>query len=98
MKNTTSEGENPETDDMLPEYDFSGGVRGKHYVAYREGHTVEVHKADGTIDLHYFTLEDGAVMLEPDVREYFPDSDAVNQALRTLISLVPEKRQAAEGG
>ena len=56
---------------MLPEYDFSGGVRGKHYFVYREDHTVEIHKADGTIDVHYFTLEDGAVMLEPDVREFF---------------------------
>jgi hypothetical protein len=98
MKNTTFEGENPETDDMLPEYDFTGGVRGKHHVAYREGHTVKVHKADGTIDVHYFTLEDGAVMLEPDVREYFPDSDAVNKTLRTLISLVPEKRRTTESG
>jgi hypothetical protein len=98
MKNTTSKGENPENDELLPEYDFSGGVRGKHHVAYREGHTVEVHKADGTIDVRYFTLEDGAVMLEPDVREYFPDSDAVNKTLRTLISLVLEKRKATEGG
>lgn len=35
------------------------------------------------------------VILEPDVYEYFPNSQAVNQALRTLISLVPEKRKAA---
>lgn len=83
---------------MLPEYDFARGVRGKHHVAYREGHTVEIHKAEGTTDVRYFTLEDGAVVLEPDVRQYFPDSDAVNKALRTLISLVPEKRKAAEGG
>ena len=27
----------PKTDDMLPEYDFSQGVRGKHYEAYRAG-------------------------------------------------------------
>jgi len=36
---------------MLPEYDFAnmkGGVRGRYYKAYREGHTVEIHKADGT--------------------------------------------------
>ena len=25
-----------DTDDMRPEYDFSGGVRGKHHKAYRE--------------------------------------------------------------
>ena len=26
-----------ENDAMLPEYDFSGGMRGKHYQAYRRG-------------------------------------------------------------
>ena len=87
-----------ENDDMLPEYDFSKGVRGKHYAAYREGHTVEVHKADRTIGVCYFTLEDGAMMLEPDVRKYFPDSEAVNRTLRTLISLVPEKTKTTESG
>ena len=25
-----------DTDDMRPEYDFSGGVRGKHHKAYQE--------------------------------------------------------------
>ena len=94
----SAEGQALESGDMLPEYDLSGGVRGKHHVAYREGHTVKVHKADGTVDVRYFTLEDGAVMLEPDVREYFPDSEAVNKTLRTLISLVPEKRRIPEGG
>ena len=28
-----------ENDAMLPEYDFSGGMRGKHYQAYRRGTT-----------------------------------------------------------
>ena len=32
-----------------------------------------------------FTLAEGAVMLDPDVRAYFQDNDAVNQALRALI-------------
>lgn len=27
-------------DDMRPEYDFSGGVRGKHHRAYREGNNL----------------------------------------------------------
>jgi hypothetical protein len=26
-----------ESDEMRPEYDFSGGVRGKHYKAYQKG-------------------------------------------------------------
>lgn len=79
--------------EMLPEYDFSGqqGVRGKYYRAYQEGHTVKIHQEDGSVTMHYFTLEEGAVLLAPDVREYFPDSDSVNQALRTLIDLVQHK-------
>ena len=63
-------------DEMRAEYDFLGGVRGKHYQAYRRGHTVTVHKTDGPTLVQHFTLEDGAVMLEPDVRAYFPDSEA----------------------
>lgn len=84
-----------EQDDMLPEYDFTGmkGVRGKYYKAYRRGHRVKIHKADGTISVQYFKLEEGAVMLEPDVRKYFPDSKSVNKALRSLIALVPAKRR-----
>lgn len=79
--------------DMLPEYDFRGkeGVRGKYYHAYHQGHTVRVHEEDGHITTQYFTLEEGAVLLAPDVREYFPDSASVNQALRGLIRLVPQK-------
>ena len=30
----------PDKDEMRPEYDFSGGVRGKHHRAYREGTNV----------------------------------------------------------
>ena len=84
-------------DDMRREYDLenmAGGVRGKYYKAYRAGHTVKIHKADGTTQVQYFTLEDGAVMLEPDVREYFPDAESVNRALRCLIPLLAEERNA----
>jgi hypothetical protein len=84
-------------EDMRPEYDFStmkGGVRGKYCKAYREGHKVIVHKEDGTDTIQYFKLEDGAVMVEPDVRKYFPTSEAVNMALRALIELIPAKRGA----
>lgn len=83
------------TAELLPEYDFTKGVRGKHSQAYQRGHAVKIHRADGSISVQHFTLEDGAVMLAHDVREYFPDSDAVNQALRTLIRLVPKKRTRA---
>ena len=71
---------------MRQEYDFSGGVRGKHFKAYREGHTVRIHKEDGTTSVRYFTQEDGAIMLDPDVKAHFPDSESVNKALRSLIA------------
>ena len=89
MKKTNDMIEN-EQDDMLPEYDFRGGVRGKHYRAYRQGHTVTIHQEDGSTIVQHFAPEDVAVMLEPDVREYFPDSESVNKALRALISLIPK--------
>jgi hypothetical protein len=63
-------------EDMRAEYDFSkmkGGVRGKYYKAYRAGHKVLIHNVDGTTSVQYFKLQDGAVMLEPDVRKIFFD-------------------------
>jgi len=71
---------------MRDEYDFSKGVRGKHYKAYREGHTVIIHKDEGTKSIQYFREEDGAIMLDPDIKIHFPDSESVNKALRSLIS------------
>ncbi|MCI0514741.1 hypothetical protein L0128_16115 [candidate division KSB1 bacterium] len=86
--------------ELLPEYDFTkmeGGVRGKFYKAYRKGHSVRIHKIDGSITVQHFTLEEGAIMLEPDIRAYFPDSEAVNNALRGLIPLLNQKRKFTSG-
>jgi len=33
-------------------------------------------------------------VLDPDVRAYFPDTEAVNSTLRGLIALIPAKRRA----
>jgi hypothetical protein len=41
--NHKSEAEN---DDMLPEYDFSGGVRGKYYERYQQGTNVVLLEPD----------------------------------------------------
>lgn len=51
----------------VPDYDFSGGVRGKYAARYAEGTNI--------------------VVLYPDVAEVFPDSQAVNEALRTLVRI-----------
>lgn len=82
--------------EIRSEYDFSsmkGAERGKYYKAYRAGHKVEIHHEDGSASVEYFKLEEGAVLLAPDVRKYFPNSEAVNKALRTLIEIIPLKRR-----
>ena len=61
----------PEPDEMRPEYDLRGGVRGKYFAEYQKGTNL--------------------VLLAPDVAKSFPDSEAVNEALRKVIS---EKRVA----
>lgn len=76
------------TEAMRAEYDFSKGVRGKHARALQYGHTTIVHKADGSTAAR----ETRPIILEPEVQAYFPDAESVNQALRGLIALVPEKR------
>lgn len=77
---------------MLPEYDFKGGVRGKHHKACRQGHTIKIHNRNGTTSVQHVPPKEGSVTLDPDVRAFFPDSDAVNHALRALISAMPRPR------
>ena len=62
-------------EDMLDEYDFGGGVRGKYASRYAEGTNV--------------------VVLSPDVAKVFPNSEAVNTALRKLIELVELTKKAS---
>lgn len=73
---------------MRPQYDFSKGKRTEHAHRYEQGHEVRIEQADGSVTVQHFTLEDGAVLLEPDVRAVFKNSSAVNKALRCLIPLM----------
>lgn len=59
--------------DMLEEYDFSKGIRGKYAKRYASGTNV--------------------VVIEPDVAKYFPDHDAVNQALRSLSAVIKHQKK-----
>lgn len=61
--------------DLLPEYDFSGGVRGKYVARLARGNNI--------------------VVLARDVQRLFPDSVAVNTALRALGVAV---KAARDGG
>ena len=84
MKTTNKKKKNSE---IRAEYDFSKGERGKFYRPLEKGYTVRVHQKDGTTTVNHYALTEGSVLLAPDVREYFSDSQAVNEALRALICL-----------
>lgn len=94
MKNKNLE---PGENGMLPEYDFTGKnvVRGKHYRAMQKGYTVRVQNEDGTTTVQQFGP---TVTLDVDVSPYFPDSESVNKALRSLIALIPNKRLGEKKG
>ena len=62
--------------DMLKEYDFRGGIRGKYANRYQQGTNV--------------------VVIDPDVAEYFPDHDSVNDALRNLAAIIKRQQQAQD--
>ena len=66
---------------MHKKYDFSNGVRGKHFKKMQEGHQTIIHKSDGEKVVRVTR----PIILEPDIQEHFPDSEAVNKALRRLI-------------
>jgi len=87
-------------DDMLPEYDFKGrqGVRGKYAKALEHGYSIRLINEDGTVTVKQFVAREDTVVLDPDVKAYFPDSESVNHVLRSLIELIPERggKQVAE--
>ena len=82
-----------DSDTMQAEYDFTGGIRGKHYQAMQAGYTITMNQPDGTKVVKEVKPREGGVVLAPDAREYFPDSESVNTALRSLIKLIPGKRR-----
>jgi len=67
-----------EDNEMLPEYDFSKGVRNPYAQRFEELNLVS---------------------LDPDVKAVFPDSEAVNSALRALMkaagAVVPDEMKKA---
>lgn len=95
MKKVSTKTTRTDGDNMRVEHDFTGGTRGKHYRAMQAGYTITIHHVDGTTEVREVKPQEGAVVLAPDVREYFPDSETVNTALRSLIKLIPRKRHPA---
>ena len=62
--------QNKDSQDMLDEYDFSKGIRGKYTERYKKGTNV--------------------IVIDPDVAEYFADSKAINDALRSIIPIIKQ--------
>jgi hypothetical protein len=67
-------------ENMLPHYDFRGGVRGKYARDYGRSENLRV--------------------LSPDLLAVFPDSESMNEALRTIVRISsasapkPKKKKA----
>ncbi|MHC9543775.1 MAG: hypothetical protein AB9903_30040 [Vulcanimicrobiota bacterium] len=62
--------------DMLDEYDFSKGKRGRYAERYAEGANV--------------------VVIDPDLIEFFPDHDSVNDALRNLTEIIKRTQKVGK--
>src|SRR5262245_7929009 len=89
MKKLSEKKSSEINDELRPEYDLKtllkGAIRGKYAKAMREGYTVTIHQEDGTTLVQKFILQENAIVLDPDVRAYYPDSESVNNALRSLM-------------
>ncbi len=81
-------------DDLREEYDLSqlkNPIRGKYYQRYQQGHSITIHHQDGTTTVEHFPKQNDVIVLDPDVKKYFPNSESVNSTLRSLIKLIPQK-------
>lgn len=74
--------------EMLPHYDFSEAVVGKHYRKFREGVNIKLLEGGKSVQL---------IALDDDLQSIFPDSKSVNDALRHIIAAIPKrtKKKAA---
>lgn len=89
--NQISNTRNTDIDDA-EEIDFSKMKRlerGRYFRKFQQGYRITIHKADGSIEVREIPPSTNIIVLDPDVQAYFPDSEAVNRALRELLALVP---------
>jgi hypothetical protein len=51
--------------------------------------SITIRFEDGTVTTQRSAPHGSLILLHPDVQQYFPDAEAVNQTLRALIHLIP---------
>jgi hypothetical protein len=67
----SNDSKKPDSEEMLPHYDFSSAVQGKYADRFAQGTNL--------------------VRIQADVAKEFPDSQSVNEALRSLLKSRKDK-------
>lgn len=80
-------------DHILAEYDFSNGIRGKHYAKLQEGFTVTVYSPNKAVFQQNKKEKINYIKIDKDVSKYFHNSDEINNALRAILSVLPKKNK-----
>lgn len=65
-------------DDLKEEYDLShlkNPIWGKYFQRYQERYSVTIHHEDGTTTVEHFPKQNDIITLDPDVKQYFPNSE-----------------------
>lgn len=65
-------------DEILPHYEFEGGIRGKYADRYPQTQGAKL------------------VAVDSEIYAFFGNSDAVNSALRALMSIIQDREAKAE--
>jgi hypothetical protein len=81
----------PDEDGMLPDYDFSKGVRGKHAKRMRNGVNITIYAPDEKTIRELRRERRMLVQIEPDVAKHFTNASAVNSALRHVLAAASKR-------
>ena len=86
-----------EIEDMLPHYDFSKGKHMGYHKKFSKGIAITILSEDDKPIRSKFMYPKGIIVLDEDVKNIFPDSKSVNDALRHIIAAIPKrtKKKAA---
>jgi len=77
--------------EISAEYDFSNGIRGKHYKSLLDGYTITVYSPNKEAYTQNLAEKFRYIKIDKDISEYFQTSEEVNNALRALVSVFPKK-------